>query len=165
MELLSALGIDYKILIAQVLNFVLLGFILYKIGYKPILKFVQERTATIEQGVKQASEAKAALDNAMAEQQRLIAQAKVDAQAVLDEAKTQATAQGQVLVERSKAEASKVIEKAKQDIRLEQEKMLQAAKAELGEVVIVACERILKEKMTAPADQALIERALADLKQ
>lgn len=164
MELFSALGIDYKILIAQVLNFVLLGFILYKIGYKPILKFVQERTATIELGVKQASQAKAALDTATAEQQRLIAQAKTAAQAVLDEAKTQAETQGQLLVERSKAEASKVIDQAKQDIRLQQEKMLQAAKAELGTVVVLACERILKEKLTAPADQALVERTLADLR-
>lgn len=164
MELFSALGIDYKILIAQVLNFVLLGFILYKIGYKPILKFVQERTATIELGVKQAGEAKAALDNAMAEQQRLIAQAKTDAQVVLDEAKAHAETQGQVLVERSRTEASKVIDQAKQDIRLQQEKMLQAAKAELGAVVVLACERILKEKLTAPADHALVERTLADLK-
>lgn len=164
MELLSALGIDVKILIAQVLNFVLLGFILYKIGYKPILKFVQDRTAKIEQGVQQAEQAKTALAQATAEQQRLLAEAKQAAQAVLDEAKQAALVQGQQLVERSKAEAGKVIEKAKQDIRLEHDKMLQTAKAELGAVVVLACERILREKLTAPADQALIERTLADLK-
>lgn len=164
MELLSALGIDYKILIAQVLNFVLLGFILYKLGYKPILKFIQDRTTTIELGIKQAGEAKTALDSATAEQQRIIAAAKVDAQHLLDEAKTAAVTQSNQLVERSKAEAAKVIEKAKQDIRLEHDKMLQTAKAELSEVVILATERILKEKLTAPADHALVERSLAEIK-
>ncbi len=164
MELLSALGLDVKILIAQVVNFVLLGFILYKIGYKPILKFVQERTDKIEKGIQQAEQAQTALDSATAEQKRLIAEAKVDAQRVLDEAKAAAVVQGNQLVERSKAEAAKVIEKAKQDIRLEHDKMLQDAKAELGEVVLLATERILKEKLTAPADKTLIERSLADLK-
>jgi F-type H+-transporting ATPase subunit b len=164
MELLSALGIDVKILIAQVLNFVLLGFILYKLGYKPILKFVQERTAKIEQGVQQAEEAKTALASATAEQQRLLAQAKVDAQKVLDDAKAAAVEQGNQLVERSKAEAAKVIEKAKQDIRLEHDKMLQDAKSELSQVVLLAAEKVLKEKLTAPADHALIERSLADIK-
>lgn len=164
MELFSALGIDWKILIAQVVNFVLLGFILYKIGYKPILQFVQERTAKIEHGIQQAEQAKMALDNATAEQQRLLAAAKRDGQHLLDEAKTQAMQQGQNIVERSKVEAGKVIEKAKQDIRLEHNKMLQAAKAELGEVVILACERILREKLTSKEDKALIERTLQEIK-
>lgn len=164
MELFSALGIDLKILIAQVVNFVVLGFILYKIGYKPILKFVQDRTAKIEQGLKQAEEAKTALSSAAAEQQRLLAQAKQDGQKVLDEAKTLAATQGQQIVERSKSEAGKVIEKAKHDIRQEHDKMMQTAKAELAEVVTLACERVLREKLTAQEDRALIERTLADLK-
>lgn len=164
MELFSALGIDWKILIAQVVNFVILGFILYKIGYKPMLKFMQDRTAKIEAGVAQAEQAKTALATATAEQQRILQQAKVDGQHLLDEAKAQAAQQGQHLVERSKAEAGKVIDKAKQDIRLEHDKMLQSAKAELGEVVVLACERMLRAKLNAKEDKAFIERTLAEIK-
>src|SRR3989338_8690006 len=156
MELLSALGIDWKILIAQVLNFVLLGFILYKIGYKPILKFVQERTAKIEHGIEQAEQAKAALDSAAVEQNRILQEAKQSAQRLLDEAKAQSLQQGQTIVERSKTEAGKVIDQAKQNIRLEHDKMLQAAKAELTDVVILVCERVLREKLIAKEDKALI---------
>ena len=61
-------------------------------------------------------------------------------------------------------EAAKVIEKAKQDIRQEHDKMLQAAKAELSSVVLLATERVLKEKLTAAADHTLVARSLAELK-
>ncbi len=164
MELFSALGIDWKILIAQVVNFVLLGFILYKIGYQPILKFVQDRTTKIELGIKQAEQAKTALDSATAEQTRILQEAKQAAQRLLDEAKAQSLQQGQTIVERSKTEAGKVIDQAKQDIRLEHDKMLQSAKAELADVVILACERVLREKLTAQEDKALIERSLQNIK-
>ncbi|MFA6475493.1 MAG: F0F1 ATP synthase subunit B [Patescibacteria group bacterium] len=163
MELFSALGIDYKILIAQVINFAVLGFILYKVGYKPILKFVQDRTATIELGVKQAEEAKLAITAATADQQNIIKQAKVAAQKLLDEAKEQSLVQGQQLVERSKVAASKVVEQAKHDIRLEHDKMMQGAKAELSELVLLATEKILKQKLTAEADKSLIEKTIHEI--
>lgn len=163
MELLSALGLDLKIFIAQLLNFVILGFILYKIGYKPILKFVQDRTAKIEQGVKAADEAKTALANAKADQAKIIAEAKAEAQVLLDKAKVQAVAQGQQLVEHSKAEAQKVVEKAKHDIRLEHDKMMADARHELAGIVLLASEKLLRSKMDTAADKTFVEKTLAEL--
>lgn len=163
MELFSALGLDLKILAAQVVNFLVLGFILYKIGYKPILRFVQDRTDKIEQGVKQAEQAKTILSDAQTEQTRLLAEAKVEAQKVLDEAKAASLLQGQQLIDRSKLESAKVVEKAKQDIRLEHDKMMQDAKAELAGVILLTCEKVLKSKLDTSADRALIEKTLAEL--
>jgi len=161
--LLSALGLDVKILIAQIVNFIILGFILYKIGYQPVLKFVKDRTTKIEEGVKQAEEVKTTLAQAKAEQNTIIAQAKVEAQAIFDTAKQQSDVQAVQIVENAKAEATKVIEKAKQDIRLEHDKMLTDAKAELASVVLLATEKLLKTKLDAPTDTALIEKTLQEI--
>jgi F-type H+-transporting ATPase subunit b len=163
MELLSALGLDLKIFVAQLLNFVILGFILYKLGYKPILKFVKERTDKIEQGVKEADEAKTALASAKQDQAKIMAAAKVEAQALLDKAKVQAVTQGQQLIDRSKAEAQKVVEKAKHDIRLEHDKMVADAKHELAGIVLLASEKLLREKMSTATDRAFVEKTLAEL--
>lgn len=163
MELLSALGLDLKIFIAQLINFVVLGFILYKIGYQPILKFVKDRTAKIEQGVKEADEAKAALASAKEGQATILAQAKVEAQALLDKAKAQAATQGQQLIDRSKAESQKVVEKAKHDIRLEHDKMVADAKHELASIVLLASEKLLRSKMDTATDKTFVEKTLAEL--
>lgn len=48
MEILGSLGIDVKILIAQIINFGLLLWILSKFMYKPILKRIEEDENDLE---------------------------------------------------------------------------------------------------------------------
>lgn len=57
MELLNALGIDWKILLAQFVNFAVLVFVLWKFAYKPIFKFLEDRKNKIEEGIKNAEQA------------------------------------------------------------------------------------------------------------
>ena len=47
-ELFSKLGIDWKLLIAQIINFLVLLFVLYKFAYRPILSMLEKRTKKIE---------------------------------------------------------------------------------------------------------------------
>ena len=54
MELLQKLGIDWRLLIAQLVNFSILVIILYKLLYKPVLKVLNDRKEKIEQGLKDA---------------------------------------------------------------------------------------------------------------
>lgn len=51
MELFNALGVDLKILFAQLVNFAILFFVLYKFAYKPLLKLIDDRKDMIEDGV------------------------------------------------------------------------------------------------------------------
>jgi F-type H+-transporting ATPase subunit b len=57
-ELLSAFGIDYKILLAQILNFFLIFFVIYKFLLKPLGKVIQERQGKILEGLKIREESK-----------------------------------------------------------------------------------------------------------
>lgn len=164
MELFSAFGLDIKVLVAQLVNFCVLGFILYKIGYKPILKFVQDRTATIAQGIKTAGTAKEALAKAQAEHAHIITAAKTEATAVLERAKNTAVEQGNRFIERSQTEAQKLLDKARQDIRLEHDKMMEEAKGELATLVILATEKLLQKKVDPTVDQAFIAQTLAQVR-
>ena len=53
-EIIKTFHIDWKLLIAQAVNFAIVVFALYKFAYKPLLKTMNERTAKIEQGLKDA---------------------------------------------------------------------------------------------------------------
>ena len=63
-DLISQLGIDAKLLIAQVINFVVLLVVLYAFAYKPILKMLHKRTEKIEAGSKNAEKVEQAGDQA-----------------------------------------------------------------------------------------------------
>jgi ATP synthase F0 subunit b len=57
-RLFSAFGIDYKILIAQILNFFLIFFVIYKFLLPPLNKIIQERQNKILEGLKLREESK-----------------------------------------------------------------------------------------------------------
>jgi F-type H+-transporting ATPase subunit b len=57
-NILSAFGIDYKILIAQILNFFIVFFVIYKFLLRPLNKIIQERQNKIVEGFRIREESK-----------------------------------------------------------------------------------------------------------
>jgi len=55
-KLLESFGIDYKILIAQIINFFLIFFLLYKFLFNPLKKVIEERKKKIYEGLKKWQE-------------------------------------------------------------------------------------------------------------
>jgi tRNA A37 threonylcarbamoyladenosine synthetase subunit TsaC/SUA5/YrdC len=55
-KLLESFGIDYKILIAQIINFSLIFFLLYKFLFNPLKKVIEERKKKIYEGLKKWQE-------------------------------------------------------------------------------------------------------------
>ncbi|MEM5815102.1 MAG: ATP synthase F0 subunit B [Candidatus Aenigmatarchaeota archaeon] len=55
-KLLESFGIDYKILIAQIINFALIFFLLYKFLFNPLKKVIEERRKKIYDGLKKWQE-------------------------------------------------------------------------------------------------------------
>ena len=56
-ELFSQLGIDWRLLLSQAVNFLLLLIVLRIFAYQPILKLLKDRRAKIEDGLTKAKEA------------------------------------------------------------------------------------------------------------
>jgi F-type H+-transporting ATPase subunit b len=163
-KLIDALGLNVKILIAQIVNFVLLLAILYKVGYKPIMKFVDERTKKIETGLKNAEEATESLKNAQNQQEAILEKAQNEAQAIIKEAKSQAADQANAIMEKNAAGLRAIAEKAKKDIAAEREVMLRETRDAATVMVLQVAEKLLKEKMTDAKDKEYVEKTLASMK-
>ena len=160
MQLFNALGIDWKILIAQLVNFTLLLWILYKFGYKPILKFVDERTNKIKKGVKDAEYAAQTLENATIEHKKIVSNAHKEAQRILAKANAQSTAQAQEIIEAGKKEAARIIDAAQDTLAEQQQRLIRDAREEIADLVIRSVEKVLEEKLDDATDRKLIEKML-----
>lgn len=163
-KLIEALGLDVKILIAQVVNFALLLAILYKVGYKPIMKFVEERTQKIEKGLKDAEEATESLKNAQQQQEAILVKAQEEAQKVITDAKEQANTQANAILEKNAAGLRAIAEKAKKDIAAERDQMLKETREAATALVLQAAEKLLQEKMTDSKDREYVEKTLSSMK-
>lgn len=141
--LVAKLGINLGYLVSQIVNFTILALFLYFVGYKPVLRMMDERRARIEKGLQDAQEASRRAAEAQEEFERRLAEAKREAQEIL----AQATAQGEKVREeilaQARAEAQELLERAKEEIRLEREQAFQELQRQVADLTILVSSKVL----------------------
>jgi F-type H+-transporting ATPase subunit b len=161
-ELLTKLGIDWKLLIAQVVNFLVLLFVLWKFAYGPILSMLEKRTRKIERGLKDAEDAGKKLEESAEKQKEILKKARVEAKDIVEKAHIQAEKIKSELAVEAKVQAEKIIVSAKAEIEQEKQKTIAEIKSEIGGLVVAATEKIIGEKIDEKKDQKLIESVIND---
>lgn len=161
MEVLHKLGIDWKLLIAQGVNFLILLFILKRFVYQPMLGFLEERAKKIEAGLQNADAATKTLQKAEAEQKRLLTEAQKEARGIVEEAVAVAKRRDAEQLEKTKAEIVTLMEASQKHIAEEKERMMREAKQELGELVALATQKLTGAKIDVANDNELIKKALS----
>ncbi len=159
-ELIKTFHIDWKLLIAQLVNFGIVLFVLYKFAIKPLSKTMDERTREIEKSLDDAKKIKENLAKVEVANAEKILQAKKEAQEILKKARAQGQEQGQKMVGDAKKEIQTVIAAAKEQIFQEKQEMLKEVKSEVGELVVRATKKILEKVTTKEVDSKLIEESL-----
>ncbi len=159
----ALLGLDWKLFIAQLFNFAIVLFVLWKWVFKPLGKKLEDRTAKIEQSIKNSAEVEKKLQDA--EQYRQAEMEKVREQANSVIAKAQKGAEEvrlQILAE-AKVNGEKLLENAKKEIANEKAKLLAEVREEAATLVVAATEKILREKIDVKKDEQLIKESLKSI--
>ncbi len=158
---ISVLGLNLKLFIAQIVNFAIVLFILWKWAYKPLVRKLNERASKIEKGLKDAQEA----EQKRSEAEKLFAQkieeAKKEAYEIIESAKGEAEKQKQIILQAAKAETDKFVEDAKKKIEDDKNRAITEAKKEISDMVFVVVEKVLKEMMTEKMDKKSIQEFIA----
>jgi F-type H+-transporting ATPase subunit b len=87
MEAIGRLGIEPVLLIAQVVNFAIIAFVVQRFLLRPVLAGLKARREKIAAGLEDAERGRQALENAEGERQRVLAAAHEEASAILDNAR------------------------------------------------------------------------------
>ncbi len=163
MELLENLGINWKLLIAQIINFLILLFVLHRFAYKPILKMLDDRTNKIEKGLKDAEETQNKLREITQKEKEILAKARTEAQEILKKTEDMAKKSKEEIAVEAKTQAEKIISDAKASIESEKTKMLREVKSEVAELVVLATEKVIREKIDSAKDRELIEKSITQI--
>ncbi len=160
MGLLKVLGIDWRILLAQFINFSVLLFVLYKFAYKPMFKFLEDRKKKIEDGIENAVLAEERLKQIEEKEREVMRNAKKEAVAILEEARLEAENNKKIAVDKAKEEIGKIINQEKEGMRREKAEVLKSIKKEVAGLVAISLEKILKDEVSLDKDQEFIKKAL-----
>ena len=108
-------------LIAQILNFLFLVFVLAKFAYKPLLNIMEERKNKIAADLEAADAAKAEAEAVKSEYAAKLADARQEAQAIVEAARKSAQAAHDKIMAETKAEQDQVVAAAKEAIKAAKE--------------------------------------------
>ena len=141
--------------------FSLLVLLLKKFAWKPILSAVDERNKSIKDSLAQAEKARSEISELTANNEKIIAQAKVDRDIILKEARDMKNEIISEAKDKASKEADKIVTTAKEQISNEKMKAMTELKNHVADLSIDMAEKILKLELSDVAKQKeLIKRAL-----
>jgi len=156
-------GVEPKLILFQLISFLILFGVLYKFGIKPTVATMEERNAKIAAGLKHAEETQARLAAAQSESAAIIKAAQLDAQKAIDEARKAAKEFGDKQQAEAIARAADLLTKAQQSIELEHKKMLNEARSEIARLVVKTTEQVLAKKLSDADRSSYNEAATKEL--
>lgn len=162
-EIINSFHIEIRSILAQLVNFGIVFFILFKFAYKPLMKKMKERTDIIEKGLADAKQSQLVLENAKKTKEEEIFKAKKEAKKILEETQKMAEKNKEEMSLKAKEQAQTIVEEAKKQIQSEKEKMLIEVKSEVGQIVSLALEKVLKKEIDKEKDGKIIEEALKEI--
>lgn len=161
-SLLSALGIDWKLLVVQAIAFLVLVWILGKFVYPAIIKSIDDRRTAIEAGLKEAKESHEALEKAEAKIEKILADARKEADDILARSHQEAATMVAEAEGKAKQRAEQIVEDARAQLDADVAKARQALKTETVKLVATATEHVIHEKLDDRKDANLITKALEE---
>ncbi|MFZ3074235.1 MAG: F0F1 ATP synthase subunit B [Minisyncoccales bacterium] len=160
---MEGLGIDPKILIGDIVTFIVLAVILKKYAYKPFLAVLEARRKKIEEGVVKSEEAEKSLAKIrdLSEEVKAAGEKKAKEMILATEAKAQEKAKA--ILAAAEEEKKNVIANAKIVMEKERARAEENRQKEAMDLAFAVSEKFLAEKITKEQDKKIIERLAAGL--
>ena len=137
--------------------------VLKRYAFGPIQKVIDDRRERIRQAVDEADRAREEAHTLLEEHRKLIGQAKVEAEAILVEARRIADAQRERVKEETEADRQRRLEETKRQIDAETQRALEQIRAEVAELALVATSKVTGKVLDRDDHRKLIEEAIGGL--
>jgi F-type H+-transporting ATPase subunit b len=158
----TGLQINLFWVIVASLNFIIFLALLYSFGLGPVSRMLGERRARIEQGLKDAEQARR--DRESAEQERLaaLAQARAEANQIIDRAQKAAQESREADIAATREELERLRLRATSDIEAEKQRAIADLRAEVADLALAAAGKVVGESMNDARQRRLVQEFLRE---
>ncbi|MFZ2487277.1 MAG: F0F1 ATP synthase subunit B [Anaerolineae bacterium] len=147
MDALSSLGINGPFLLAQIINFFVLFFLLRLLLYKPVLNMLEARKQRIADGLLAAETARREAD---VERARLQAQIDSERREAMERVAA-ASKRGETLASEiessARQDAQRIVEDARSEAGRERERIIAEAQEQIADLALLAAEKVLGREL------------------
>lgn len=156
-ETLQTLGIHWPKLIAQVINFAIVLFVLWKWAYQPVLAMLAQRREKIAESMANAEKTRRELATAQARSQELLTQANTQGNKLIEEARQSAAKVLETETQKAVAAANDIVTKARQASEAELVRMKAELRKEVGRLVVATAAQVTGNILTPDQQTRLAE--------
>lgn len=164
MELIKNFGLDPILLGAQVVNFLIILYLLKRFLYKPVLELLKNRESAIKEGLQKAQEAALLLEKTKEEEKKIIKNAKEEAKKLLESAKAHSLSVAAELEESAKKQVERVLTEAKTQIEQETKNAESRLMANVSKIAIQFLQKSVSQLFDKTGQEEVIKKALEQLK-
>lgn len=164
MEIIKNFGLDPIFLAAQVVNFLIILYVLKRFLYKPILELLKKREDAIKEAVRKNEEARILLEKASLEEKAVLKRAEAFAKKIIDDAKSHAAETAKEIEDISKKQTEKILADASSQIKKEAAETEKRLTLTVSKIAIEFLEKSLKQLFSEKEQKEILKKALKEMK-
>jgi F-type H+-transporting ATPase subunit b len=157
---MGEIGIDWQVLLAQLINFGILFGLLFFLLYKPMRRMLDERSAKIKESMDQAEQTKEQLARTDEQVRERLEAARKEGQGILAQAAQMGEHLKEEAREGAKQEAETIVARARAEIERERDEAIEDLRSQFVDLAIAAAEKVVSETLDKEKHRRLIDEVL-----
>ncbi len=143
--ILTTFGIDWRLLLVNIINFGLLLAALWYFLYGPVTKMLEERRQRVAQGVADAEAAAQKLAEVEVKRREVLGAAGKEADEILLGARSAGSAKERELVKKGESSAAAVLREAEAQAAELKTRAIDESRQEVAKLIVLGIEKALKQ--------------------
>jgi F-type H+-transporting ATPase subunit b len=155
------LTVEFGLMFWTIIVFIALLLILRKFAWPALLGAVEARERALEEQLAEAERNRAEAAALLAEHQKLVAEGRASAHALLAEARSAAEKERALAMEKTRQEQEELLERARRDIAAERDRAVTELRREAVDLSLAAASKLIGERLDSDRDRKIVQDYLA----
>src|SRR5213592_1593126 len=151
---------DPGLFIWTIITFLVLLGLLAKFAWGPLLQALESRQEAIRKSLDDAQQAKQELERLQHESEKIIRDARVEAEAIISRSRGDAERLREEMKQKARSEAETIVKGAERQIQLETGRALQQIRREAADLSVLIASKIIQRNLSKEDNERLIEETI-----
>lgn len=139
-------------------NLLILYFVMKRILFKPVTRFMDSRTKSIRDAIEEADKNKAESMELKKEYESLLGNARNEADRILEAARVNAGREYEEIMRTARKDAGDILMGAREEIEYEKARALDSVKNKVAELALLAASKVIEENMDNEANRVIVSK-------
>jgi F-type H+-transporting ATPase subunit b len=151
---------DPGLFVWTIITFLVLLALLAKFAWRPLLEALETRQNAIRKSLDDAQKAKQELERLNAESAQIVARARVEADGIISQSRSDGERLRQEIRHKARAEADMIVKNAERQIQLETTRAIEQIRHEAVDLSVMIASKIIQRNLSKEDNERLIDEAL-----